>query len=108
VDIQTIDRFPTLESFTGALEEVIEKDWDVLFCLRWGDVLDEDKEAQPVDPTMGHICVFDVIGPEGLRIIDPARGRKWRSFEPRYIYQSMQNHSVKRMAGLWYMHRTDR
>ncbi|NCC21235.1 MAG: hypothetical protein EOM26_02090 [Alphaproteobacteria bacterium] len=105
VDIQTIDNFPTLESFVTALQEVVDRDGDVLFCLRWGDVLDEDKAAAPIDPTMGHVCVFDRLVDGKIRIVDPARGRKWRVFEPWHIYHSLQHHGLERKAGLWYIHR---
>ncbi len=105
VDIWTIDKFPILESFIAALEKVIEGDRDVLFCWRWGDVMDEDKAVDPVDPAVGHVCVFDTIKDGLVRLIDPARGRKWRTFKASHIYQSMQQHGADRKAGLWYLHR---
>ncbi|MCB9988223.1 MAG: hypothetical protein H6868_02685 [Rhodospirillales bacterium] len=109
--METADRFPDIDSFKNRLEDCLNQDFDVLLCLRWMDVMDSHAHIGPADPGAGHIVVADKIMGDTLRIVDPARGAKWRTYDLDLIYNSIckhaRNEKAGHAAGLWILEYTE-
>ncbi|HVS58669.1 MAG TPA: hypothetical protein VHD60_02940 [Candidatus Saccharimonadales bacterium] len=74
-------------------------DADVLICFRSGMVYGNGH-------TNGHVCVFDILEENTVRLIDPIPNfPKWRSVEIEKLFEAIKLHEDKRMGGLWILKR---
>jgi len=99
---ERINNFADTESFKHRIKEIISQDLDALICLRWADLIDKSTLIEPVDMLSGHVIVIDQFTSDNtLRVMDPARGAKWREFSIDALYRATHAHTAEKGAGLW-------
>ncbi len=104
---ERIDLFDDAQALEARLHEIVNTGLDALLCLRWADVMDSGTIIEPVDMLSGHVVVVDTFLDNGnLRIIDPARGQKWREYPVETLYKSAHAHTPGRGGGIWVFRKT--
>ena len=91
----------TAQDFADKIAAALDAELDVLLCIRWRDVIDEDTSVEPVDLHVGHIVIVDRMEGETIRLIDCARGKKWKTYKTDYLFNAMKAHEGKPAAGIW-------
>ena len=78
------------------LQEIELADRDVLLCFHHGTLSDDPNKD------WGHVCVFDRIYNDQIRIIDPSPDEpKWRKVSLNKMVLAMEKHGEQRSAGFW-------
>lgn len=96
--IRPISKIGTPGELLKELEAVEKDDSDALLCFNHGTLVD-DKEKD-----WGHVCVFDRIVDNKLRIVDPSpEYSKWRLVSAERMFSAMQRHGVQKSAGIWFL-----
>ncbi len=106
MELERIDSFPDFPAFKERLYWHYEQDHDILLCVLWGDVCDIDFREEPFNADAAHIVLVDRIYEGSVRLIDAARGRKWREYDMNYLYNAMVRLGVEKDAGLWILKKT--
>src|SRR3989344_1492589 len=94
--IKPISQFASSKEMQDYLAFAEQESLDVLLCFNHGALLD--------DPTKdwGHVCVFDRLVGNEMRIVDPSPDQpKWRNVPIDKMFDAMQKHGEKKAAGLW-------
>lgn len=96
LSIVPITAFQTEENIKTYLRDAEKKDKDVLLCFHQGTLMDNPSQD------WGHVCVFDRVIDEQIRMIDPNPDQpKWHSVAANKLFEAMQKHGVKKSAGFW-------
>jgi hypothetical protein len=94
--IKSITAFPSPEDLLEYLRQAEASDDDALLCMHHGTLVDDDTKDR------GHVCVFDRVIGNQLRIVDPSpEYPKWRLVSPEKVYEAMQRHGVANSTGIW-------
>ena len=91
-----IDRFSTKEEVALYLQSAEKEDRDILLCFNHG-VLANDSSKD-----WGHVCVFDRLIGDKIRIVDPSPDQpKWRIVNIEKMFTAMKKHGEKNSGGFW-------
>jgi hypothetical protein len=95
-EIKTIEQFESKEELLTEIKEIESKDDDLLLCFHHGALINDPEKD------WGHVCVFDRIFEDEIRIIDPSpKHPKWRKVPIKKMFDAMVRHGEQRSAGLW-------
>lgn len=95
-EINPITQFKFPNELRKTLKEIEDRDLDVLVCFHYGTLANDSEKDY------GHVCVFDRIYDQNIRIIDPSpKHPKWRNVKTEKMFKAMIAHGEKRSAGLW-------
>jgi len=95
-EMKLINQFSAPSEILGYLKNAEEKNRDILLCFNHGVLID--------DPTKdwGHVCVFDRIVDNKIRLIDPTPDQpKWRLVSVEKMFDAMKKHGEQKSAGFW-------
>jgi hypothetical protein len=96
--VKPITEIKSVEQLLNELRRVEKSDRDALLCFNHGVLVDN------FDKNYGHVCVFDRIVDNKIRIIDPSPEHpKWRFVEADKMFEAMTNHGEKRSGGIWFI-----
>jgi len=99
VEFQLSKGLKSPQALRQQLVKLQADDDDVLICFRSGTVYGNDH-------TNGHVCVFDVVEENTVRLVDPIPNfPKWRNVEIDKLFKAIRLHEDKRMGGLWILKR---
>jgi len=94
--IKPISKFNSPKEVEDYLRTAESNNKDILLCFNHGALIDDPSKD------WGHICVFDRLIGNSIRIIDPNPDQpKWRNVSVRKMFQAMRRHGEKRSGGLW-------
>lgn len=91
-----INKFGSQKELIVYLQTAESDDKDVLLCFNHGALIDDPSKD------WGHVCVFDRIIGDKIRIIDPSPDQpKWRVISVEKMFNAMKKHGEKRSGGFW-------
>ncbi len=94
--IKPISKFNSPKEVQEYLMTTELNDEDVLLCFNHGALIDDPSK------NWGHVCVFDRLVGNNIRIIDPNPDQpKWRNVSVKKMFQAMRKHGEKRSGGFW-------
>jgi hypothetical protein len=97
MDWALINKFKNKEQFYQYLEELANREVDILVCYDWGTLFDKDHHG-------GHLCVLDKVDLKNkeVRIIDPEYDApKWRVVKIDKLFEAMKYHGKEKSGGFW-------
>lgn len=91
-----ITEFGSAKDLLNYLIKAEKNDQDVLLCFHHGALLNDPLKD------WGHVCVFDRIIDNKIRLVDPSPDQpKWRFVSPEQMFKAMQKHGKEQSAGCW-------
>jgi hypothetical protein len=91
-----ITQFNSKKEITTYLQSAEKEDKDVLLCFNHGAFIDDPSKDY------GHVCVFDRIIGDKIRIIDPSPDQpKWKMVSIEKMFHAMKKHGEKKSGGFW-------
>lgn len=93
--VRPIEEYSSTKDVAVYLKKVEKEDKDVLLCFNHGVLVDDPEKNG------GHVCVFDRIEKNRIRIIDPSPNwPKWRNVTLEKMFIAMKKHSGN-TGGFW-------
>jgi len=94
--VKPITKFDSSKEAQNYLSAVESNDKDVLLCFNHGALIGDSSKD------WGHVCVFDRLVGNEIRIIDPNPNQpKWRNVSINKMFHAMRKHGEKRSGGFW-------
>ena len=94
--IKPITKFGSSKEVRDYLSSAESDDKDILLSFNHGALIDDPSK------NWGHICVFDRLVGNKIRIIDPSPDQpKWRNISIDKMLHAMKKHSGKLPGGFW-------
>lgn len=94
--IKPITKFGSSKEVRDYLGSAESNDKDVLLCFNQGALINNPSK------NWGHVCVFDRLVGNKVRIIDPSPDQpKWRNVSINKMFHAMKEHGEKRSGGFW-------
>jgi len=94
--IKPISKFNSPREVQEYLKTAESNDKDILLCFNHGALINDPSKDR------GHVCVFDRLIRNNIRIIDPSPDQpKWRSVSVNKMFRAMRKHGEKRSGGFW-------
>lgn len=91
-----ISKFNSPKEVQEYLRTAVSNDKDILLCFNHGALINDSSKD------WGHICIFDRLIRNNIRIIDPSPDQpKWRSVSVNKMFHAMRKHGEKRSGGFW-------
>lgn len=101
--VEPITNFSSANELLERLREHESADLDVLVAFNLGALLDDSSLNGA-----HHVCVFDRIVGERVRLIDPSfHAPKWKIFDAERLLAAMQKHVSSDWGGIWLLTKTN-
>ncbi len=90
-----VDDFNSEGDLRDFLSQKIKEDKDLMVCFDHGELKGDHKQG-------GHVCVFDRVMDQEIRLIDPGYDQpKWRIVKISLLLKAMRKHTASGVAGVW-------